>query len=595
MIKNTENSTRYGGSVSKKTTFVVILTVLVALFIFIALRGTVAAENGGAADIAARKNGNVLQENGNVLQENGGLAQGNGNTVQGNGNTVQGNATAAGADRENASGWQNGAVAVGNGGALGNGIDLVLTAAESPYAAGCSCAESGSTCAENGTVFALTDGLKRPRIVAFNLSLADSVYIDYAVWTPEGCDGFGILVWERNAPENYTHGTGGVEVTTGAWQTVFGGESVWVFAYRGIVMKEFADDVYAVPFYKIDGAYVYGEVQKFSVVQYALMQKENANLAPLISSILELGAQAQRYFNYRTDRLADSEFVKVSVHGGLLPDKSDFGLFLPERDTLPVPTPPEGETGEFDGWYADAAFTERLAQISPDTTDAYAKRVEPSVVLAKTDFTAAIGPSTAPLYTGGVSFNSEYTATVETLRDENGTPYLKILSGRDTTVQISASNTGLSFADMLTEDVFSFTVILGAVDGKRVLSTAEFGICTDKNKSGKATYATLNLLDVDTSGAVSTHRGAELGTLSSSSALAVRVTVDFAKGELTYYGALGEVTAREAISVPSGLGVSTPKEWQSLMEKYMLFAAFDGGNAIRVYEISVATGNAFSA
>ena len=500
MIKNTENSTRHGASVVKKTTFVVILTVLMALFIFITVSAVAANSDGEDGVPEAPK----------------------------------------------------------------SAAELTPLSAQSP------------------------------EIVAFNLSLADSIYIDYAVWTPDGCDSFGILVWERNAPDIYAHGQGGYEVTTGAWQTSYGGRSVWVFAYRGIAMKELADDVYAVPFYEIDGEYFYGDAQKFSVVQYALMQKDNAKLAPLLSSVLALGAEAQRYFDYRTDRLADAEFVKVSVHGGLLPDKSDFGLFLPGKDTLPVPTAPEGETGEFDGWYADAAFTERLDLISADTTDAYAKWVQPCEVLVKTDFEEEKAQSTSALYSGGVTFNAEESARLQTLRDENGTPYLQILNGRDTTVQISASNTGLSFADMQGDDVFSFTVILGAEEGKRVLSTGEFGICSDKSKSGKSAYAVLNLLEIDTDGVLSTGFGSELGELTSAGALTVRVTVDFANGTLTYYSEGGEVIESGAISVPTGLGISTAKEWQSLMDKYMLYATFEAGSALRVYEISVAKGNLFA-
>ena len=574
MAKSTENSTRYGASVTKKTTFVVILTVLVALFIFMATRGDgVPKEDGFGA--LGMQSGGADKENPRIDAESG-KEQG---TV--NSDTNGTNSNTNGAVNSDTNGT-NGAGVGESGTFAGNGLSLALTGAELALGV------------DGGEELLGNENAQNPQIVAFNLSLADSIYIDYAVWVPDGCESFGILVWERSAPANFTHNEGGTEITTGAWQTTYGEKSVWVFAYRGIAMKELADDVYAVPFYRLDGGYVYGEAQKFSVVQYALMQEGNERLAPVLDSLLSFGAQAQLYFNYRTDRLADSGFVKVTVHGGLLPDRSNFGLFVPGVDTLPAPTAPEGVTGEFDGWYADADFTEKLETVSATTAEAYAKWKKPAEVLVKTDFEEKVGASTAPLYNGGVTFNAEASATLETLRDENGTPYLKISSGRDTTVQISTTNTGVSFADMIDFDVFSFTVSLGIESGKRVLSTEEFGIMSDKNKSGRPTSAVLNLFSIESDGAVCSAEGEELGVLSSAAALTVRVTVDFAKGELTYYGDGGAIIAKEEVVVPSGLGISTAKEWQALMEKYMLYTAFEAGNTIRIYEISVAAGEAFA-
>ena len=442
---------------------------------------------------------------------------------------------------------------------------------------------------------AATSGTAKPRIAAFNLSLADTIYIDYAISVPEDAESYGVLVWERSAPAEFVHGTGGVEITEGAWQTEYGGEKLWVFAYRGLVIKELADDVYAVPFYKEGGEYVYGKAEKYSVIQYAYAQRNNEKLKPILDSLLSLGTEAQKYFGYRTDRLADSEFVKVSVHGAYLPDGCDFGMFIAGVDTLPVPTAPDGVGGEFDGWYKDAAFTEKLEIISAETTDAYAKWKAPVEQIVKTDFNEKIQATPGSVYNGGVTFNAESQATVETLRDENDTPYLKISSGRDSTIQILSDSVGTSFAEMNDEDVFGFTISLGAESGKKILSTEEFGIQSNKTKSGKTVYAKVNLFTISTSGAVSTYGGDELFTLSSDAASTVRVSVDFKEGTLTYYKNDGTVIKTERFSVPSGLGVTTAKEWQTLIEKYLLHGLFGTGNTIRIYEISIYKGNAFGA
>ena len=166
MAKSTKNSTRYGAFVTKKTTFVVILTVLVALFIFMVTRGDGVPKEDGFGTLGMQSGG-ADKENPRIDAESG-KEQGAVNSDTNGANS-------------NASGT-NGAGVGESGTFAGNGLSLALTGAELVLGV------------DGGEELLGSENAQNPQIVAFNLSLADSIYIDYAVWVPDGCESFGILV-----------------------------------------------------------------------------------------------------------------------------------------------------------------------------------------------------------------------------------------------------------------------------------------------------------------------------------------------------------------------------------------------------------------
>ena len=445
------------------------------------------------------------------------------------------------------------------------------------------------------TVTATTteEGLDEPSIEAFNLSFSETICVYYAVDFPVGVSSSGLLIWQGDAPEKYEHGYGGKELSVPSGQAIIDGKELKTYAYRDLALKELTDDLYAVPYAEIGGEYVYGEPTKYSVVQYAYNMRENEELRPLLDSMLEVGARAQIYFDYKLDRLASEEFVKVHVHGGLLPDGTDFGMFIAGKDSLPVPTPTGGENGDFDGWYKDAEFTEPLDKVSAETTDAYAKWKSGITELVNTDFSEKIGPNSVSYYNGGVSFLIEGSTVLETFKDNSEKPYLKISNGRYSSLQVTKSNVGTSIADLYEHDVFSYSFVLGAQSGKRILASSEFGIQSDKNNSGNTSYAVVNLATISSDSTISTYDGYELGELTSDSPFTVNVAVNFAEGTFTYYSESGEILCTEKFSVPRGLGVTTAKEWQMLIQKFLFHAYFDTGNTILIYDIIIGVGNMF--
>ena len=429
-----------------------------------------------------------------------------------------------------------------------------------------------------------------PEIRAFNLSLNDTIYIEYAVYVPESVDAFGLLIWQGEAPDKYVHDRRAVDITQSSGYTDIEGERLCVFAYKGLAIKEMSDEVFAVPYIVTDGEYVYGEPQKYSVVQYAYAMRHDEELRPLLDSLLNLGAHAQEYFNYNTERLASDSFVKVTLHNARLDDGTDFGMFIAGKEKLPVPVPAEESSGIFGGWYKDADFTEKLDTVTASTTDAYAKWVEPIV---DTDFSAPLGPTQYYKVIGGVMFNNESSATLETLTDEGEAPYLKYSSGSSTSVYASNTYADTALSDMLDTDVFSFSFRLRAEKVDSIL-TGKVGLRTEKTASGVKKVATVSLFDILSDGSVKSYGGEELCKIVPDAVTSVNIAVNFADSTFTYYDEDGAVIFREEFDVPSGLGVTGAKAWQKLIQKYLFYASFGSGSTLLFYDIIISEGNIFA-
>lgn len=426
---------------------------------------------------------------------------------------------------------------------------------------------------------------EKPRIVAVSLSLNDTIYINYAVNVPKGADGFGLLVWEGEAPFVYAHDERAVDITVSEGQTTVEGTATEVLVYRGLAIKEFSDDVFAVPYVLSAGQYVYGEPLKYSVLQYADAKKGNEDLRPVIDALLDFGAEAQIYFNYNTDRLANSEFVKVNVHGASLPDGTEHGMFEVGKETIPAP---KADGRLFAGWYSDEALTQKIDVVDAAVTDAYAKWVDPIVDV---DFSASRAPSTEYREMDGVRFNVGNTATTSTAVDENGIPYLSYTNGSETGIVSNlAASAPTTLAKLSGTDVFSYRFGLRKEDEKSILTTSRFALRAEKKGAYKESY--VQLIDIASDGTVTSKNGTVIADLSTGEISYINIAVNFADGTISYYGDDGIITT-ETFKSPT-TAANTTKAWQSLMTSYLFDVYFDGGNALRFYEILVCEGNVFA-
>ena len=174
-------------------------------------------------------------------------------------------------------------------------------------------------------------------IDGFNLSFEDNVYIKYAVklngtTAEELGNNFEMLFW--TAPQtSYTKGSESFSAKSIGDETI-NGTSYEIFKYTELAAKNMTDDIYARAYMKIGESEYYSEIEKYSVLQYAYNMlgytdegTDNANLKTLLTEMLGYGAAAQKYFNYKTDRLATDRYYQIKVVGGTLPDGMTNGLY----------------------------------------------------------------------------------------------------------------------------------------------------------------------------------------------------------------------------------------------------------------------------
>ncbi len=190
-----------------------------------------------------------------------------------------------------------------------------------------------------GTVVLATAEAPTPSvgIAKFNLTFENNIYIKYAVKLHGvenvNSQNFKLLIW--NDPQAaYEKGSEDTALTSTGTQTV-SGELYHIFSYTDLAAKQMAEDVYARACYEVGGNIYYSEVEKYSILQYAYNKlgitgtaSTNENFKTLLCDMLEYGASSQKYFDYKTDRLANADFRQIEVEGGKLPDGSDQGLYI---------------------------------------------------------------------------------------------------------------------------------------------------------------------------------------------------------------------------------------------------------------------------
>ena len=189
-----------------------------------------------------------------------------------------------------------------------------------------------------------------------NLSFRDALCIKYMARGEKiGNAVLNLLVW-REAQDSYTVDTAEQILTTVGYSMV-GNVKYLVFDYTGIAMKEMGDVVYARPYTVVDGEAVYGDVLKYSVLDYIYycLGKTGAGLEDeeyltFLQDLLRAGASAQKYFDYSEDRLVTDDFYQVKLEGGTFADHCSKGLYL-ENEILQLFAPAVNENGDlFSHW-----------------------------------------------------------------------------------------------------------------------------------------------------------------------------------------------------------------------------------------------------
>jgi len=190
-----------------------------------------------------------------------------------------------------------------------------------------------------------------------NLSFSDNIYIKYAVRSD--VSDVKILIWTLPEDE-YVIGTQDDEVTEYYTENI-GGVPHMIFDYTELAAKQMADVVYARAYTKVDGVDYYSDVNKYSILQYAYSKlgktgtaSTNTELKSLLSSMLTYGASAQKYFDYKENRLATAEWYQVKVTAGTLDDGCTHGLYLP-GDKVVLTAPVKNAEGVEFAYWTDAS------------------------------------------------------------------------------------------------------------------------------------------------------------------------------------------------------------------------------------------------
>ena len=172
-------------------------------------------------------------------------------------------------------------------------------------------------------------GLEKPTLIPSYASVSFEDEIWYNVYfTAENLENvtqIGLLVFDTQ----YTDGT--VEDAIQMITEYSSDGSVYMAHTDGIAAKNMGDTLYFKLFATLDdGSYVYSDMVSYSAVSYAnsiLRKSENPYMKALVVSMLNYGAEAQKYFGYRTDSL---------MNEGLTEEQQALAQIYGE-DTMPNP------------------------------------------------------------------------------------------------------------------------------------------------------------------------------------------------------------------------------------------------------------------
>ena len=194
----------------------------------------------------------------------------------------------------------------------------------------------------------------------FNLVFSDNVYLKYAVKfdgvedTEITADNVGMLYFDE-PQDDYTSGVEKYSSGVVGYTTI-SGVKYYTFEYRNLTAKQMTDYIYSVAYVELDGVRYYSEPVKYSVLDYVYIKhgltgeaSTNENLKSMLSSMLIYGGDAQKYFGYKTSRIASSTFYQIKVEGGTLEDGFLSGLYH-NGETATLTAPETNGDQMFYGW-----------------------------------------------------------------------------------------------------------------------------------------------------------------------------------------------------------------------------------------------------
>ena len=145
----------------------------------------------------------------------------------------------------------------------------------------------------------------------------------------------GLLIWKAEPEKYYLKGREDVLLLSNEKVTIDGGE-YYEFTLSDIAEREITEDIYAVAYARVGTKVYYSELNKHSPLRYARLADgsigdariDDGEVLAFLAEMIENGAAAQRAENYRTDRLADADFVELTVENGSFADGTSKGLFI---------------------------------------------------------------------------------------------------------------------------------------------------------------------------------------------------------------------------------------------------------------------------
>lgn len=321
------------------------------------------------------------------------------------------------------------------------------------------------------------------RIDYCNLSFRDTVCIKYAV-AAKGTDDVRLLVW--NTPQgNYAVGTEALQITESYVDTV-DGTRYRIFDYTALTAKQMTDDVYVRAYSRVGEDDVYSEVNKYSVIQYALNMMENStniSLKEMLGEMLDYGAAAQKNFGYRTDRPANGEFFRVEVHGGTLSDGFGVGVYAP-GEVITLCAPEVNEAGQSFSYWVNSE--EKTVGLSANRNVTVGNRNE--------SYTAVYGSQTIPPMAENTSYEvtetympSAVSAKMKTYFETKWSDFYAFSAGAAPFSPLNTSS--LSGTRLISMSVPVLKVTNPDADGNYVLTLFVVGNTNEGLKTTRRTVA----------------------------------------------------------------------------------------------------------
>lgn len=165
-------------------------------------------------------------------------------------------------------------------------------------------------------------------VISKTLSLDENIHIKFAVSTTNTIAGdeVGVLTFAKQQTE-YTINNATKKINVSEETMSKNDVTYPVYNCGEYASKQMVDVLYARSYVLRNGVYYYGEVEKYSILEYAYNKlgktdatpTSNQNLVNLLKAMLNYGGLAQTYFNYKTDTLASDNFIFVKIDG------ADFG------------------------------------------------------------------------------------------------------------------------------------------------------------------------------------------------------------------------------------------------------------------------------